>query len=251
MKHINTLERIGLSKSEANLYLTNLKMGPATAIQLGQKLNLSRQMIYTLLPALQERGLVKQVMVGTRRLFQATDPSILSAIAEESVKSVKEAIPALKSLQAENNAIPLISVYENPLAMREWYETFMQQAGKGDEMLIWSTGELWYNLDQAFYEKFTQFKSKNEIRDLIIAPNTPEAHQVAQSLASHNREYRFTDSWWHTKGEMWVWNNQIVYLTLKENATNLIVIESDALAAIERFNFRNTWQQLKKSISAN
>jgi sugar-specific transcriptional regulator TrmB len=246
MKFEKDLESIGLSSSEAKIYLTNLSLGPASAIQLAQKLGITRQSIYELLPRLMEKGLIKQVQIGTRRYFQAVNPDVLRDRAKLISEKVEEIIPQLKSRQADTNAVPLISVYENPLSMREWYTSFMEQAGKGDQMLIWSTGNLWYELDSEFYTKFAEFKNKNEVQDLVIAPNTPEARQIAQQLASPLRQYRFTSEWWLSSAEMWVWNNQIVYLTLKENATNMIVIESDALAAIERFNFRNVWSHLKR-----
>lgn len=245
MKYQTTLESIGLSKAAARLYVESLKLGPASAIQLAQKLGITRQSVYELLPALQEKGLIKQVTIQNKRLFQAVDPTILKAMAEESVKKIQEIIPNLKNIQAGISAVPLVSIYENPLAMREWYESFMVQAGRGDVMLIWSTGTLWHQLDQAFYDKFMKFKNDHQIEDRIIAPNTPEARQLAKQIAGPKREYRFDDNWWRTDAEMWIWNDQIVYLTLKENATNMIVVQSEALAAIERYNFRNAWEKLK------
>ncbi len=246
MKYEKDLEAIGLSSSEAKIYLASLALGPASAIQLAQKLGITRQSIYELLPSIMEKGLVKQVQIGTRRHFQAVNPDILRDRAHSISQKVEEIIPQLKSRQAETNAVPLVSVYENPLSMREWYTAFMDQAGKGDQMLFWATVTVWRKLDTDFYKKFVKFKDDHQVQDMIIATDSPEARQTAASMHSPNREYRFTSTGWLTNAEMWVWNNQIVYLTLKENATNMIVIESESLAAIERFNFRNAWSHLEK-----
>lgn len=245
MKYSAILESIGLSKAASRLYVESLKLGPASAIGLAQKLGVTRQSIYELLPLLQEQGLIKQVNISNKRLFQAVDPTILQAITEESLQRVKEVIPNLKNIQANHNAVPMVSIYGNPLAMREWYEDFMRKADKNDVMLIWSTGLSWYQLDQAFYDQFMQFKDDNRIEDRIIAPDTPEGHLIAQKLATPNRHYRFDPDWWQTNAEMWVWNDQVVYLTIKENATNMIVLQSESLAAIERYNFQKAWNQLK------
>lgn len=244
-KYSSILESIGLSKAAARLYIESLKLGPASAIQLAQKLTITRQSVYELLPQLRERGLIKQVTINNKRLFQAVDPTLLQAIAEEATQKITEIIPILKNIQANNNAVPLVSIYENPLAMREWYEQFMSTAGKGDVMLIWSSGLLWHQLDAAFYDKFTQFKDDHSIEDRVIVPNTPEGREAARHFAGPQRHYRFDSDWWRTDAEMWIWNNQIVYLTVKENATNMIVIESEALAGIERYNFRQAWEGLK------
>lgn len=245
-KYSDILESIGISKAAARLYLQCLKLGPASAIQIAQKLGITRQSVYELLPYLQEKGLIKQVTIQNKRLFQAVDPSILKAIADESQLKIQEIIPALKNLQADNSAVPLVSIYENPLAMREWYENFMGQAGKGDVMLIWSSGQLWHHLDRSFYDAFVRFKDTHEIEDRIIAPDTPEGREVAKHFAGTKRHYRFEVDWWRRDAEMWIWNDQIVYLTIKENVTNMIVVQSEALAAIERYNFRNAWEKLGK-----
>jgi hypothetical protein len=43
--------------------------------------------------------------------------------------------------------------------------------------------------------------------------------------------------------EKWVWKDQVCFLTIKDNATNMIVLESHELAEIERFDFAQIWQK--------
>ena len=243
----NLLEQIGLSKTEAKFYLTLLSLGPASAIQLGQKLNLTRQMVYTILPALLEKGLVKQVKIGTKNYYQAVGPEVLRDRAELIKDKVNDIVPILKSHQAENNAVPLITVYENPLSMREWYKNFMKEAKSGEEFLIWSTGKVsfWYENDKEFNDAYLSFAEKNNIKMKIIVPDTAETKEHRKLVGKRkNIEYKTAPKGWGAGSEKWIWRDQICYQTLRENASNLIVVESKALADLERFDFENIWNSL-------
>jgi len=242
---VKKLEQIGLSESEAKLYLTNLNIGPASAIQLGRKINVSRQMIYVLLPQLIEKGLVRQTRIGARQYYEAANPEILVDLIEKSKKTIIELVPALKSQQATNATVPLITVYENPIAMREWYRKMINEAKKGDEMLIWSAGGGWIESDEPFYQDFIAQKNKIGVEDKLIAPDTEEARAYRDKVRVPNGEWRFSKEHWHKSSELWLWKDEVCYQTLRQNATNMIVIKSADLAAIERFNFYQIWNKLE------
>lgn len=240
------LEKIGLNENEANLYLVSLSLGPSSAIQLAKKIGVSRQMIYVLLPLLIEKGLIQSTKIGSKQLYQAADPETLKDIAEKSLEEINKLIPVLKSKQATNSAVPLITVYENPLAMRKWYRKMFAEAKKGDEMLIWSATTRWLSMDEKFYQDYIQKKHKIGIVDRVIAPDTKDAREYMNKMAVINGEWRFDSKHWGQNSELWIWKNDICFGTLRENATNLIVIESADLAAIERYNFENAWAQAKQ-----
>lgn len=244
----NLLESTGLSKSEAKLYLTCLSLGPSSAIQLGQRLNLTRQMVYTILPFLMDKGLVKQVKIGTRNLYQAIGPEVLKERTKSIEKKIEEIIPILKSRQAENNAVPLITVYENPLSMREWYKNFMKEAKDGEDFLVWSTGKtsFWYEIDKEFNDEYLAFAEKHKINMKIVMPKSVDSNEHKKLIGNRkNIRYKTSLLSWGGGSEKWVWRNQVCYQTLRENASNLIVIESKTLADLERFDFEMIWGALK------
>lgn len=240
----NLLESIGLHKNEARLYLASLKLGPASAIQLGQKMGDTRQMIYLLLPGLIEKGLIKKTAINNKNFFKAVEPDILVDIAQKNREKINKIVPILKSQASEENAIPLITVYENPLAMREWYRQYMKEAKKGDELLIWSTGNVdyWYQMDREFYDKYMDFGEKTGVNVYLIEPDTKEARIHDKAVGRKNNRYKWFKGAWQANAEKWIWKNQVCYLTIRENATNMIVIESKDLAEIERFDFWTLWK---------
>jgi len=239
------LKDIGLTKSEAELYLANLEMGPATAIQLGERLGHTRQMIYNLLPTLLEKGVIKKTEVGGRRLYEAVNPEILVDRAQEITQRIKDIVPMLKTRRGEYSSIPKVTVYENPLAMREWYRRYMSEARKGDELLIWASGKHqdWYDIDREFYDNYLKFSDRKGVRSYVILPDTPESHDYQRRVGKPGTKVKYVPDAWETLAEKWIWADQVCYLTIKDNATNMIVLESKELAEIERFDFAQIWQK--------
>ena len=73
-------------------------------------------------------------------------------------------------------------------------------------------------------------------------PDIPEALKHREVVGRPHTDYKLFKKAWKTNAEKWVWHNQVCYLTIRENATNMIVIESKDLADIERFDFWTIWK---------
>ncbi len=241
MLDLSTLQSIGLTKSEAELYVVSLELGATSAIQLGQKAGLSRQMIYVLLPSLLEKGLMKQVSIGKRHYYQAVNPDVLTDKAKEVVREVEQLVPELKSRTASSKALPLVTIYDNPISMREWYRQFMKEAKRDEVMYIWSCVVDWYGLDREFYDKYMQFQAKKGIQTYVLAPDTPKVREVTKAIGNPAKQYRYLKEGWSSATETLIWRDQILLLTISGNATNLIVIESASLAEMERAKFMQAW----------
>ena len=69
-----TLEKLGLSRNEAKVYLTLLELGLTSAKPIIEKTNLHRQLVYDALNLLIEKGLVSYVIQANRKYFKAANP---------------------------------------------------------------------------------------------------------------------------------------------------------------------------------
>jgi len=241
------LERIGLTEGESNLYIANNTLGTASVVELAQKSGYSRQQVYEIIPRLLELGLIVKVREGKKQHYKPADPENLKEIVGEIGTQIEDLVPVLKSRQATNKAVPELSVYESPIAMREWYINFMEKVKDKDELLVWDSGKNWYELDPKFYQKFLDFKETLNITNLVIAPDTPDARQIAKKISKRGGvlKYRFARGAWKSDIDMWMWRDQVGVLTIRENATNMIVIESKELAELERHKFYKYWEGLR------
>ncbi len=246
-KNITLLTSLGLTPSESQLYLKAIPLGSATIIQLAKQVNMTRQGIYLIIDRMVSLGFMKETLSDSgKRLYQAVSPDILTDKAQSITSQIDALVPVLKTQEAANTSLPSISVYENPIAMREWYREFMSKAKPNEELLVWATNKAWYSVDPEFLASFIEFKKRTGTADRIIAPDTAESRLFTQENVQPNAEFRFSPDHWQTDTEKWVWRDTVSYLTIRENATNLIVIRSAQLAALERFSFERIWLGLEK-----
>ena len=249
LDQIKILEQIGLTESEAKIYLANLGLGPASIIEIGQKAGITRQMVYNLVPGMIEQGLLKEVHKGVKRQIEAISPEVLRSRTEQISSQIDELIPELKSRQAGNSAVPLITVYENPIAMREWYDHFMNKAKRGEEFLVWSAGKDWYEMDKRYIDRFLRVKEMKRMKNLVICRDNADSRKLMGEINPQGSiKYRFATDAWSSNVDKWIWQDEVCILTMREGATNMIVIKSADYAALERFDFYRIWERINNQI---
>src|SRR3989344_3783592 len=79
------LEKIGLSKSEIQVYLAGLKLGPSLANTLSKETKLSRPLIYHILELLEAKVLESKLGHKHGRRFIIKPPSRLKNIAQDTL----------------------------------------------------------------------------------------------------------------------------------------------------------------------
>jgi predicted transcriptional regulator len=243
-----TLNRLGISRSQTKLYLEFLKMGQANVAQMARALNTSRQAIYLLLPELLDRGLVKEVKLSRRTMYQALPPSQLFALLEDLKARLDAVVPALTNLQSVPAEVPLVTIYDTPLAMRDWYRHFLAEVEEGDEFLLYDSGNIenWYKLDPEFYKNYMEQQIKKGIHLLCLLPAYKTTSEFIQEVGWSISEYRHTSTPFSGKVEQWIWQDEVCYQTIQGNATNLIVVKSKSLAEFSRKQFMEIWDRAKK-----
>ena len=239
------LNKLGFSKSEVAMYIVVIQNGPSSVIQIAKHSGLTRQMVYTLLPRLEKESLLKEVLIGGKRLFTATDPKVLEDRVNVIARDVRYIIPELQMMQQERREVPLVTIYDNPISIRELYRRFMREAVTGEDVRLWVTNEVWMSTDEEYLRTFIHFKNKYKIHDRIIAPDTPASRAYAKKMFQPHSEYRFLNDW-DVRSEKWLWRDMIIYLTLNNNQPYFIVIESPSLALTERVGFDRVWNTLSK-----
>jgi predicted transcriptional regulator len=243
-----TLNRLGISRSQSKLYLEFLKTGPSNVAQMARALNTSRQAIYLLLPELLDRGLVKETKHAKRTLYEALPPSQLFALIEDLKARLDAVVPALTNLQSHPTEVPLVTIYDSPLSMRDWYRHFLASVKEGEEFLLYDSGNIenWYKLDPEFYKNYMEQQVKKKVKLLCLLPESKKTSEFIKEVGWSISEYRHTSQPLSIKVEQWVWRDEVCYQTIQGNATNLIVIKSKELAEFSKKQFMEMWDGARK-----
>lgn len=243
-----TFARLGLGRSQARLYLEFLKTGSSNIAEMARSLNTSRQAIYLLLPGLLERGLVKEVRQAKRAHYQALPPSQLFGLLEDLKVRLDSVVPLLTNLQEVPAEVPLVTIYDSPLSMREWYRYFLENVEVGEEFYLYSSGNLdnWYKLDPKFYQNYMEQQVKKKIKLHCLLPTNKKAEEFKQEIGWSVSEYRYTHHALSQNVEQWIWRDQVCYQTLQGRKTNMIVIQSETLASFSKKQFLELWGSAQK-----
>ncbi len=99
------LERLGLTPTEAKVYLVLLQLGQTIASRIIRKAELHRATIYDVLERLQEKGLASHIMKDGKRLYMATEPERFRYILQEREQELKEQQALFNELKPELDAL--------------------------------------------------------------------------------------------------------------------------------------------------
>lgn len=126
-----SLAELGLTESEANLYMTSLALGPATIVTLAEHLDMPRPNVYKVIRGLETRGLAK---FSERKRYTRTFVVMPPTVILEKVRQKRESMAGLD--QTLMTAMPdLLALYhqgETPTKIKvlegkeQWLKIFFQ-----------------------------------------------------------------------------------------------------------------------------
>ena len=97
--YFEILENIGLTKNQAIVYLSLLKLGSVTVHSIIKETSLHSSRVYDSLEKLHSLGLVSYVVKDSKRYLQAIEPERLVGYLEEQKEMIKQILPQLKQLE--------------------------------------------------------------------------------------------------------------------------------------------------------
>lgn len=95
---VRDIQRLGLTDKEAKLYLTSLRIGPASMQVLARKAGIDRGTSYHVAQTLREKGLFEEVDRSSRPRFRVSAPDKLYAYVEERKKQADAHFAAMQEM---------------------------------------------------------------------------------------------------------------------------------------------------------
>lgn len=121
MEYEKTLQNIGLSKLEANIYLAILQLGKSLPANLAKKAKVKRPTLYKILPELKNLGLISETVIGKRKYIVAEDPQSYLERKNNELKDFENSIPELRLLLNTATIKPKIVFYEGIKGIEKLY----------------------------------------------------------------------------------------------------------------------------------
>ena len=162
------LERIGLNKNEAKVYLALVIKGQATAAELVKAVGVHRNIIYDNIEKLIEKGLVSFIIDETKRTFIAQKPDAITEFLEskkeklnEEVEEANKLIPQINKLLYSSNTKQEATIYRGIKGLKKVFNETLESKENWD---IGITNESIHFLSSTYWKNYNQ-----KIKDRKIA----------------------------------------------------------------------------------
>ncbi len=172
-----TLVDIGLTKGEADVYVTLLKLGNTTSGNIIKLSKVSRSKVYDVLERLKQKGLATEMIKENVRYFEAADPKrildylhIKKEDIEKKIKTSEKVVhnlTAMRNLQLEKQEV---KVYIGIEGLKTIYNQILEELQKGDEYLAFGIGEPEIQREEIalFMRKFHMQRAEKKVRARIL-----------------------------------------------------------------------------------
>src|SRR5690606_37463094 len=157
---IGYLQEFGLNDKEITIYLTLLKVGPSTIMDLARKTGIKRSTTHNNVEELIKKGLVSQTNYGERRMVIAEDPEKLKFLLEQrkwDVNKLEKNMPEIVNEiydivpKAKQNSLVEVKYYTGEKGFKEVCQRSLDYA-KGEILFISNLSE-WYKVYTKEYDE--------------------------------------------------------------------------------------------------
>ena len=240
---------LGLSKIQAILYLTSLKHGILSVLELSKITKISRQQIYAEAEKLVDLGIYELTRKQGRKYIPA-NPTKLVKVGEKKIGETEEVLAKLSDILPQFEAIStpkknkvVVKYFEGLPKIREAYEEELG-ASKNTEVLSFagSIDDVFDFFPESYWDKWNKKFVKYNSKSRILVHNSDIARKTAEYDKQYNRETRWLQNF-PLKVNIDVFNNVVLVASFYDEIA--IWVESNVLAQSYRIMFNTLWELAK------
>lgn len=239
----STLQELGLSVAESEVYLAMLSLGPTTILKISRTTRLKRTTIYNLVDGLKQKGLVTIIIKGLKQEYAAQDPITLRSVWQHKLEQFNEKLPEFQALQKFPGSQAMITYYEGQTSIREIYTKLLVDIKPHEDYLVISAQEQWYKLDPKFFQKFIEQRAKLPINIRLLAQDSPTTRTHKKFEKNYNETIKILPTGTALTTNLVITPQRVVIHQL--HAPHLaIVIENQSVIQMHREQFEIMWRGL-------
>lgn len=243
-----TLEQIGLSPEEAEIYLTLLNKGSLSASQIGSSTKVKRTYVYKIVEGLMQKGLVTQNKNGRTTVFAPNSPDHLLTLANKRKEQAENAhnqleahLGNLRTLYSSVDAKPVVQYFEGVEGIKKVYLDTLKC--KGTIYALVETANVHPEIYEWVTSKYVKKRIDNGIKVKAIVSSGANTNKYIEKNESELRETKTISSTKYPfKHELNIYENKVAILNHNKESELLgIIIENKLIADTFRSWFNLTW----------
>jgi len=243
-----TLESLGLSRNEAKIYLTLLRLGKANSAELARESGIHRINVYDVLNSLIAKGLVSYVAESGTRFFKPESPEKLKEILDAKQLLLGSELPGLLEKFNSKKEPWDVSVLRGVEGKRSQFEEIARISKSTTNRVFVPHGLM--SLERPPYNtvlrKWFERLSKQNVNSKLLVLDVPKARQRAKLFRGLERfQLRFSKEI-HFSPVSWDVCSDLLFLTFHTEPYLVIRIKSQAIAEAFKNSFELMWKAAGK-----
>lgn len=234
------LKIFGLNERQANLYLTILQLGSASAYKISKKTKIPGATCYEILDSLKELGLVSVFRKKQIKYFTAEDPKKIVNRAKENIQVFEEALPEFNAMYRTLKFQPSVRFYEGEEGMKMILKEMLEEA---DEILSLSSADDLFEVLGDYWPKFLKERIRRKIPVKTILIDSPKARERKRMGDQEIRQVRLMPPRYSHHGFVAIWDKKVAIFSFRKEIMAL-VIESEEINRIHKSTFDFMWEGL-------
>ena len=236
------LEKLGLTKQQAELYLKLLELGPSSVGEIVKQIDIARISCYDTLNRLISKGLVSFVKTKGHRIYQATNPSKLLDMAREQEKEakekkeiVKDMLPELRKIKSINQEDKEATVYKTKEGIKSLFELMLKE--KKPIFVISATGKALQEM-KYYFPQWHRSRKKLKIPISIIFNQELKRKKVTKMPLSKTK---FMPKEFNSPSTLFIFGDYVITL-LWSDVPFAFFIKSKEIARSYNNYFKMIWK---------
>jgi|APSaa5957512576_1039674.scaffolds.fasta_scaffold00031_15 HTH-type transcriptional regulator, sugar sensing transcriptional regulator len=235
LANIENLQKAGLPRNEAKVYLELLKQGELSANELSKKLGMDRTLTYGVINNLIEKGLINYIKRENKKIFRAEPPeNLLNPLRKKRI-FIKDLIKGLSKIKEKKDSDYEVKIYEGG----DGFRTILRGIQKNKEYCSFgATGRAY---DQIY--EFAPIAKKLDKEGFTSRSIAHPKHKNHPMTKFKNQKFRYLDI---ESEATTIITGDYVSIHFLKNKPLLIMIKNKEIADTYRNYFNYLWKIAKK-----
>ncbi|MDP3741105.1 MAG: helix-turn-helix domain-containing protein [bacterium] len=255
VRNIQKLENMGLSRHEAQVYLSLLELGRGTVTQISQASQLNRTTGYDILERLSLYGLASRAGSGTKRKMYSAEPPVRlkqfleskKTQAERRLEEVGEILSDLHGLY-RGESKPVIKFFEGREGIKNIYLHTLEARS-----VIYSVLDLGVYLPEfdQFGRDYIRERTRRKIKEQALVVKNEAGLDYYNSVYKNNkRNQEITEYRWLEKGyafptaaEVNIYDDIVMGVLVRPGENAAFEVQNESFANSLKIIFELAWKQ--------
>jgi len=240
------IEKIGLTKKEAQLYLAVLEIGSNPVSKIATKAKINRVTAYDIIEKLAKRGLVTSFIKAKVKYYSALDPQLVVNDFKKKVEDLEVALPVLKQMNSEVEKKAQVMSFEGLEGIKT---IFKHMLSTSKEILMYANIKEIESVWSTFMEDIERKRMEYEIPLKLIAIKDSRGLFMQEYDDEFQRKTQLIDKdLYNFKSTIIQFDNYVATISFKSNVG--VIIEDEQIAATHKSLFLLHWNSLDKQSPA-